>query len=167
MQKLCFRKARPEDGKEILRIYDESIHYDDATYLTECPSWSQWDSGHNRDYRIVASLDGKVVGFVVVTDKISGQATLGEVSIYVDSRYRQEGIGHRLLQCLIHYNDFSNENQNNNFHLFHSVIFTNNRASIRLHEKAGFHRVAYRKNSLSKNGRWRDVYVYEHRNRVV
>ncbi|MGN0394214.1 MAG: GNAT family N-acetyltransferase, partial [Coprococcus sp.] len=68
MEKIHFRKARTEDGREILRIYDESIHYDDATYLTQCPSWKQWDNEHDSNYRIVADLEGKVVGFVTVSD---------------------------------------------------------------------------------------------------
>lgn len=167
MQELRFRKAEPEDSKEILRIYDESIHYDDATYLTECPSWNQWDHEHDRDYRIVAAMNGKLVGFVAVADGAGEKMSMGKISVYVDRKYRQTGIGSMLLQCLIHYNEFLNENHHNNFHLFHSIIFTNNRASIRLHEKAGFQRVEYRKNSLRKNGKWRDVYVYEHRNRMV
>lgn len=50
-----------------------------------------------------------------------------------------------------------------NTFLLHSKIFTNNKASIQLHEKAGFQRIGYYPNNLNKNGEWRDVYVYERR----
>lgn len=163
MDKLTFRNALPQDGDSILRIYNYSIEHEDATYITICPTWEEWDEAHDDEQRIVAIINEQVIGFVAVT----GEGENGIVSVYVDKDYRRLGIGSMLLQCLITYNVYQAKKKRKRYLSLHSKIFTNNTASILLHEKAGFVRIGCYQKSLNKNGIWRDVYVYERRIRIV
>lgn len=172
MKDIHFRKARKEDINGILAIYQYSIEHDDATYITKCPSWREWDRDHDKDQRIVAVIDNNIVGFVAVaaekqfTEELKSKA--GLVSIYVDHRYRHSGIGTMLLQCLIRYNSYLQmAGRNGAYRYLHSRIFTNNQLSIDLHKKVGFKNVQYCEKSLKKNGRLRDTYVFERRTAVL
>lgn len=168
MENIHFRQAVPEDARRILEIYQYSIQHEDATYLTECPSWEDWDNEYDREKRIVAEIDGEVIGFAAVQVQVifRKEIEVGTISIYVDCRYRRTGIGSMLLRCLVAFSQYKNK-QKIEYLLLHSKIFTNNTASIQLHEKVGFERIALCKKSLKKNGKLRDVYVYERRIRMV
>lgn len=169
MERIHFHKIQEKDKKRILEIYGASIEQDDATYVMICPSWEEWDEEHDKEYRIAAEVNGLIIGFVALSGKnsIEEKEKIGEISIYVDSEYRKKRIGTMLLHCLLMYMEYCNENTNKQYELLQARIFTNNIASIVLHEKVGFQKVSYCKDSLKKNGKWRDVYVYEHRIGII
>ena len=78
-----------------------------------------------------------------------------EHSVYVDARFRGQGIGQRLLHEII------NAAQEQNYHLMVGVIDAANSVSIRLHEKLGFVHCGTIRHAGFKFGRWLDVVFYQ------
>lgn len=78
-----------------------------------------------------------------------------EHSVYVDGRFRGQGIGKRLLQEII----AAAEAQN--YHMLVGVIDAANQVSIRLHERAGFVCCGTIRQAGFKFGRWLDVVLYQ------
>lgn len=100
-------------------------------------------------------INEKVVGFIAVAEEkknVEEKNRKGLVSVYVDKEHRHCGLGTMLLRCLIQHNCANRNKKELTYQLLDSRIFTNNAISIRLHEKAGFKKVRYCKNSLNKNG---------------
>ena len=159
---------KEEDAKDVLEIYDASIRLDDATCVTQLPSWQEWSGEHDPDMRYVAKVADLVVGFVAVSQVFCSPfyQGVGEISVYVRKQYRHAGVGTALLARLIQEIDNKEPSQNNGFYMLQSRIFTNNESSIALHKKMGFRLVGRREKILKKNGVWRDVYVYERRAQI-
>ncbi|MGF1518987.1 MAG: GNAT family N-acetyltransferase [Nodosilinea sp.] len=78
-----------------------------------------------------------------------------EHSVYVDARFRGQGIGKRLLQELIA------TAQEQNYHILVAGIDTTNSASIHLHESLGFIHCGTIREAGFKFGRWLDLAFYE------
>lgn len=157
-----------EDAKEVLEIYDASIRLDDATCVTQLPSWQEWSEAHDMCMRYVAKVSDRVVGFVAVSQVFCSPfyQGVGEISVYVKKQYRKAGVGTALLTRLIEEVDSGVPSQTGGFYMLQSRIFTNNESSIALHKKMGFRLVGRREKILKKNGVWRDMYVYERRARI-
>ena len=151
------------DGPAVREIYLEGIATGDATFQTDAPSWEEWDAGHLRTCRLVAVRDGKVAGWAAlspVSDRCA-YAGVAEVSVYVGAAFRGHGIGRELLDALV------NESEQQQLWTLQAGIFPENRASVGLHERAGF-RIVGSRNRLGKlAGRWRDVLLLERRSTVV
>lgn len=164
-QQIFVYPMREEDANDVLEIYDASIRLDDATCVTQLPSWKEWSGEHDPGMRYVAKVADFVVGFVAVSQVFCSPfyQGVGEISVYVRKQYRHAGVGTALLARLIQEIDNKEPSQNNGFYMLQSRIFTNNESSIALHKKMGFRLVGRRKKILKKNGIWRDVYVYERR----
>jgi len=78
-----------------------------------------------------------------------------EHSVYVDTRFRRQGVGKRVLQELI------TAAPGQDYHILVGGIDATNSVSIRLHESLGFvHCGAIRQAGL-KFGRWLDLSFYE------
>ncbi len=78
-----------------------------------------------------------------------------EHSIYVDARFRGQGIGKRLLQELIA------AAQGHGYHILVGGIDAANTVSIRLHEKLGFVHCGTIRQAGFKFGRWLDLALYQ------
>ena len=78
-----------------------------------------------------------------------------EHSVYVDARFRRQGIGRRLLQELIA------AAQAQDYHILVGGIDATNSASIRLHESLGFVHCGTIRQAGFKFGRWLDLSFYE------
>ena len=74
-----------------------------------------------------------------------------EHSVYVDARFRGQGIGRRLLQEIIA------AAQRQDYHTLVGVIDAANSVSIRLHESLGFTHCGTIRQAGFKFGRWLDV----------
>ena len=63
------------------------------------PAWDRWDAAHLPDHRLVAELDGAVVGWTAVSAVLGRCVYAGVVehSVYVAETARGRGVGHRLL----------------------------------------------------------------------
>jgi L-amino acid N-acyltransferase YncA len=78
-----------------------------------------------------------------------------EHSVYVDARFRGQGLGKRLLQEVIA------AAQKQDYHLLVGVIDATNSVSIRLHERMGFTCCGTIRQAGFKFNRWLDVSFYQ------
>ncbi|MCF7804659.1 MAG: GNAT family N-acetyltransferase [Candidatus Marinimicrobia bacterium] len=157
------QKMAPEDWPDVERIYLQGIKTGNATFEQESSGWEEWDKTHREDCRLVAKIDGDIVGWAALSD-ISDRcvyAGVSEVSIYVDPNYQGKGIGSRLMEKLI------TESESAGIWTLQAGIFPENRASIRLHKKHGFREFGTREKLGKLDGEWRDVVLLERRSLVV
>lgn len=153
----------PEHWPAVRAIYAQGIATGDATFQTEPPEWADWDRTHLSDCRLVAMDGHRVAGWAALLPVSVRHCYRGvtEVSIYVDEADRGRGIGSLLLDALI------SESERHGIWMLQSVIFPENAASIRIHEKAGFRLVGRRERVAQRDGRWRDTAMLERRSRVA
>jgi L-amino acid N-acyltransferase len=78
-----------------------------------------------------------------------------EHSVYVDARFRGQGLGKRLLWEVIE------AARGQNYHLIIGVIDSTNEKSIRLHESLGFTHCGTVRQCGFKFGRWLDAAFYQ------
>ena len=78
-----------------------------------------------------------------------------EHSVYVDARFRGQGIGKRLLQEVV------SAAQKQDYHLLVGCIDASNAVSIRLHETMGFAPCGTIRQAGYKFGRWLDIVFYQ------
>lgn len=78
-----------------------------------------------------------------------------EHSVYVDARFRGQGIGKRLLSEVIA------AAQSQNYHVLVGVIDAANSVSIRLHESLGFQKSGTINQAGFKFGRWLDIVFFQ------
>ena len=151
------------DWPAVRAIYLEGIATGNATFEGTAPEWERWDGGHVKCCRLVARMGGDVVGWAALSP-ISSRAVyagVAEVSVYVGAGARGSGIGMALLSRLIE------ESEAEGIWTLQAGIFPENRASVELHQKAGFRIVGTRERIGRMDGRWRDVLLMERRSAVV
>jgi L-amino acid N-acyltransferase YncA len=144
-------------------IYEQGIATGHATFQTGAPEWEEWDGAHLAQCRLVALENGRVIGWAALTP-VSGRcvyAGVAEVSVYIAPLSRGLGIGEELLQVLIA------ESEKNGLWTLQAGIFPENIASLKIHEKTGFHRVGVREKIGQMNGVWRDTVLLERRSKEV
>jgi len=151
------------DWHAVRQIYGEGIQTGHATFEEEPPTWTAWDTAHLEACRLVARIDGTVVGWAALSPVSSRcvYAGVAEVSIYVSEKARGQGVGRRLLQALI------DASEQEGFWTLQSGVFPENTASVALHRKLGFREVGRRERIGRLNGVWRDVLLWERRSPVV
>ena len=153
-------KLRPllaEDWPAAAEIYWDGMRSGLATFETEVPSWEEWDAAHHPDHRLVAELDGEVVGWAALAP-VSGRrcyAGVAENSVYVAPEARGRGVGRQLLEALIAGARASG------LWTIQCSIFPENRASLVLHERCGFRVVGTRDRIAKRDGIWRDTVFLE------
>lgn len=158
------RAMTAEDWPRVEAILAEGIAEGEATFESTVPSWEQFDTGKVAHPRLVAELDGRVVGWVAASRVSSREVYRGviEHSVYVDARARGRGIGGALLRAFLDAADEAG------FWTVQSSIFPENTASLHLHERAGFRIVGTRERiARSTNGphagQWRSTVFLERR----
>lgn len=148
---------------EVAEIYRQGLATGMATFQNEVPSWEEWDRAHLAFCRMAASKNNKILGWAALTPA-SGRsvyAGVAEVSIYLAEGERGKGIGTLLLNALIE------QSEANGIWTLQSGIFSENKGSIRLHEKCGFRQVGYRERIAKKNGIWKDTVLMERRSKIT
>jgi phosphinothricin acetyltransferase len=149
--------VRPADWARVAEIYWDGMRDGLATFETEVPSWDAWDAAHS--LRLVAEVDGEVVGFAALSAASARRCYAGvaENSVYVAREARGLGIGRALLEKLISRARF------NGVWTIQTSIFPENRASLALHERCGFRVVGTRERIGKRDGMWRDTVFLEKR----
>jgi phosphinothricin acetyltransferase len=149
--------VRPADWARVAEIYWDGMRDGLATFETEVPSWNAWDAAHS--LRLVAEVDGEVVGFAALSAASARRCYAGvaENSVYVAREARGLGIGRALLEKLISRARF------NGVWTIQTSIFPENRASLALHERCGFRVVGTRERIGKRDGMWRDTVFLEKR----
>jgi len=148
-----------DDWPAVRAIYQAGIATGHATFETTAPDWAAWDDSHLPEHRLVAELDGAVVGWVAlspVSDRCV-YAGVAEHSVYVDADHRGHGIGTVLLLALIESAEAAG------FWTIQTGIFPENTASVTLHQRCGFRIVGRRERIGQIDGVWRDSLLLEHR----
>jgi phosphinothricin acetyltransferase len=151
------------DWSAVRRIYQDGLDTGLASFETVAPDWSAFDESRLDSHRLVAVVDGTVVGWVAVTPVSTRQVYAGVVehSVYVDPVARGRGVGAALLGALIASTEAAG------VWTIQSGVFPANTASLRLHTAAGFRVVGTRERIARRDGEWRDVVLLERRSPVV
>jgi phosphinothricin acetyltransferase len=153
------RDLRPEHWPEVASIFQAGIDTGHATFETAPPSWEQWDRAHLPGLRLVATDDGRVLGWAALS-RVSTRpcyAGVAEVSVYVVPEASRRGVGRALLEALIA------RSEDAGIWTVQAGIFPENTASLALHEKCGFRIVGTRERIGELHGVWRDVVLMERR----
>jgi L-amino acid N-acyltransferase YncA len=155
--------ARQEDLPAILAIYNEVIANSTAVYretpvtLEERVAWWR-DRTEQQGYPVlVARDDSGVVGYATFGDFRAwpGYRFTVEHSVHVRADLRGRGIGSRLVSDLIPRAHALGK------HVIIGGIDADNTASLLMHERLGFEKVAYIKQVGWKFGRWLDLVFME------
>ena len=156
------RDLEPLDWPEVARVFDEGIQSGHATFELGPPSWEAWDAAHS-EIRVVAELDGRVVGWAALSPKSSRHCYRGvaESSVYVEEAAQGRGVGRALMDELIARAEASG------LWTLEAGIFPENKASLRLHLGCGFRLVGVRERLGEANGAFRDVLLLERRSEVI
>jgi L-amino acid N-acyltransferase YncA len=151
------RRLTKDDWTAVAEIYWDGMRDGLATFETEVPSWEEWDAAHLPDNRLVAELDGEVVGWAALSPASNRRCYSGVVenSVYVEREARGRGIGRALLEKLIH------DARRAGLWTIQTSIFPENRASLALHERCGFRVVGTRERIAKRDGIWRDTVFLE------
>ena len=152
-----------EDWSAVKVIYLEGIATGNATFEQNAPEWEVWDTGHRSDCRLVARRDGEMLGWAALSP-VSGRciyAGVAEVSVYIAAKARGQEVGLSLLHALVEASEHAG------IWTLQAGVFSENIASLRLHERCGFRVVGVRERLGAMQGRWRDVILMERRSEVV
>jgi phosphinothricin acetyltransferase len=158
-----FRSLEASDWPRVREIYEEGIATGHATFETEAPPWEDWNANHVSTCRLVAEMEGRIVGWAALWPA-SDRCVYGgvaEVSVYVASEAQGAGLGSRLLQELV------TESEREGFWTLQAGVFPENESSVRIHEKCGFRVVGHRERLGKMKNVWRDVLLMERRSKTV
>ena len=160
---ITVRPLAAEDWPEVGRIYAEGMATGNATFERILPTWDQWDTAHLSAGRLVAVRCEDVVGWAALSPVSRRRVYSGvaEVSVYVATSARGQGIGRLLLQHLIQAAESAG------IWTLQGSIFPENTASLKLCESHGFRRVGTRERIGKVDGNWRDTVLIERRSPVV
>lgn len=152
-----------EDWPAVRNVYAEGIATGNATFATEIPGWDKWNSSHLPGCRLVASNQEEVIGWAALGLVSARQVYAGvaEVSVYVSTAARGNGVGKALLQALIH------ESEHNGIWTLQAGIFPENIDSVSLHKSLGFREVGRRERIGKMGNQWRDTLLVERRSSIV
>lgn len=148
---------------QVADIYLQGIATGLATFQTEATDWETWDKSHLPNCRIAAFEDNQMAGWAALSPVSSRcvYAGVAEVSIYIAENFRGKGVGKYLLLKLIEKSEVAG------LWTLQSGIFSDNTASIKLHEQCGFRVIGYREKIGKKDGVWKDNIIMERRSKTV
>lgn len=160
---IAVRSLISSDFLEVTSIYKAGIATGMATFETKVPSWDVWDNKYIDTCRIVAEVEGQVVGFAVLSQVSQREVYSGvaEVSVYVAEAFRGKGVGKLLLRQLV------SMSETNGYWTLQAGIFPKNLSSIKLHESCGFRILGVREKIGRSHGIWYDNVLMERRSRII
>jgi phosphinothricin acetyltransferase len=157
------RRATREDVPSILEIYNDAVLHTTATADYEPRSLEsryEWFDEHEREgYAIFVATNagGEVVGWSSLSPYKArfGYRFSTENSIYIHPDWRGRGVGKLLMPPLIE------AARALGLHTILAGISADNEASLKLHAKFGFEKVAHFRETVYKFGQWIDVVYME------
>ncbi|OLZ52726.1 helix-turn-helix domain-containing GNAT family N-acetyltransferase [Amycolatopsis keratiniphila] len=156
------RALRDDDWDSVRRIYGEGIATGIATFETEVPSREALDAKWLPGHRWVAEIGGEVVGWTAAVPVSERECYRGvaETSVYTAESHRGRGVGKALMHKQVTEADAAG------LWTLQTSIFTDNRASIALHQSAGYRTVGIRERIARRDGAWLDTVFLERRSPV-
>lgn len=153
------RPLRAADWPAVLRIYQEGIETGNATFETAPPARDELEARWLPGHRWVAEVDGEVAGWAtaVLASARDCYAGVAETSVYVAEQARGRGVGLALVRHQVAEADAAG------LWMLQTMIFPENRTSLRLHRSVGFRTVGVRERIAQLDGRWRDTVLLERR----
>lgn len=157
---MLIRHALPDDLGRITEIYADAVLNGTATYELEPPSQAEMAGRYEALMQggypyFVAERDGKIAGFAYAGPFRARPAYrfIVEDSIYIAPDAKGEGLGKALMQALIE------ESTRLGYRQIVAVIGDGHAesASVKLHERLGFHHTGRMEGSGYKHGRWLDT----------
>jgi L-amino acid N-acyltransferase YncA len=151
------------DWPRVEAIYAEGIATGNATFDTEPPSWEEFDAARLPEHRFVAVENGEVVGWIAVSPTSSRRCYAGVVenSVYVAEAARGRGVGRAMMDAMLASTDAAG------IWTIETGVFPENRATLALHERAGFRVVGRRERIAQLDGVWRDTLLLERRSASI
>jgi L-amino acid N-acyltransferase YncA len=153
----------PSDWPDVSAVYLEGIRTGNATFETLAPTWEQWDRAHLPAGRLVGRTGRQIAGWVALS-KVSQRscyAGVAEMSVYVATWARSQGVGDALMKAAIAASEQAG------IWTLQGTVFPENKASLRLCAANGFREVGRRERIGKRNGVWRDTVLVERRSKVV
>lgn len=131
----------PKDWSAVRAIYLEGIATGDSTFETSSPEWDSWDRDHLPTCRLTARCGGEIVGWAALSpvSRRAVYAAVAEVSVYVASCARGQGVGMALLLAIV------KASEGAGIWTLQGSVFPENTASLALLRKAGFRVLGTRK----------------------
>jgi len=163
------RTAYLEDAAAIAAIYNFYVERSHSTFETEIINKSEMrrrvsEILENYPF-LVGEENGEIIGYAYASryKTRAGYRHSVEVSVYIKNGIEGKGIG------TILYENLFAELKTKSVHAIVAGIALPNDASIRLHEKFGFEKVAHFREVGFKHGRWIDVGYWEkiQKNQVI
>lgn len=155
------RPGLEKDAKEIAEIYNYYIDNTIVTFEEEPVSademWTRISSIQKKHPWLVYEEEGQIIGYAYGFPW-KGRAAYChccEISVYLRHDQGGKGAGTKLYTALI------DELRNMNIHSVIGGVALPNEASVKLHEKLGFKKVAHFSEQGHKFGKWIDVAYWE------
>lgn len=151
------RSVKLSDAKTIAEMYNTYILRSSATFeevpVTELEMKRRIEAIYERLPWLVYEEKGEIMGYAYASDwkQRSGYLHTAETTVYLHKTITQKGIGTKL------YSELLKQLEQLNFHAIIAGIALPNEASIALHEKFKFKKIAHFSEVGLKFGRWIDV----------
>jgi len=159
VDRVAVEEMTESDWPAVAEIYRQGLDTGHASFETEVPGYEEWDRAHLERPRLVARLDGDLVGWAALSP-VSDRCAYGGVaedSVYVTTGRTGLGIGRSLLSELVR------RAEDEGIWTIQAGLFPENAASLALHERCGFRIVGRRERLGRHHGVWRDVLLVERR----
>lgn len=157
---IIIRPMERDDWSDVVEIFIQGMQTNMATLDYTFPSYDVWDQIHLPSCRLVAEIDGDVVGWTALSPFSTRECYSGvaELSVYVNNNKKGMGVGKALLTAL------EEAAVKAGYWSLQANIIQENLASIAAHEKCGFKKIGVRER-LGKDrfGVWRSVVLMEYR----
>lgn len=162
------RSANVNDAEEIRRIYAPYVLDTAITFEYDVPTVEEFAERISSTLKkypyLVAEKDGKILGYAYAGGfhTRAAFAWSAELSVYVDSSARRNGIGRKLYSCLE-----EKLQAMGIVNIYASVAYTENddsyltKDSIKFHEKLGFRQVGCFNKCGYKFNHWYDLVYME------
>lgn len=157
------RCERGQHSDAILAILNDAIVNSTALYdyqpRTPAHMVSWFDAKEQKDLPVIGAENdaGELLGFASYGTFRAWPAYKYSVehSVYVDARFRGQGVGRTLLEAIVA------EAEKQDYHVMVGGIDASNAASIKLHESLGFTHSGTVRQAGFKFGRWLDLAFYQ------
>lgn len=154
------RFAKESDAATLLEIYKQYIDTS-ITFEYSLPTKEEFRR-RIKEYSsvypyFICTENGKCIGYIYAhrAQERAAYQWNAELSIYLDKNYHKKGIGVVLYEMMMELLSMQG------VRTVYGLVTTPNPASIRLHEKTGFHLAGTYHNTGYKSGKWCDVLLYE------